>query len=124
MRLLALLLLALMLPAAQATCLFAKDTPPQGWYEWAAVLVAGDVTQVEQRGDIDVVSLAVSDTFKGPANVKTATLDVPAKLWGVCKIARPAIGDHVLGALNANNDPLLVPLSEPYAERLRATQRK
>ena len=81
---------------AQATCLFAKDTPPQGWYEWAAVLVAGDVTQVEQRGHIDVVSLAESDTFKGPANVKTATLDVPTKLWGVCKIApnQPCVAGH------------------------------
>ena len=123
MRLLA-LLLAFTAPAAQATCLFAKDTPPHGWYEWAAVLVAGDVTQVEQRGHIDVVSLAVSETFKGPANVKTATLDVPAKLWGVCKIARPAIGDHVLGALNANRDALVVPLAGAYAQRLRASQTK
>jgi hypothetical protein len=123
MRLLA-LLLALSAPAAQATCLFAKDTPPLGWYEWAAVLVSGEVTQVESRGRIDVVSLAVTETFRGPANVKTATLEVPNKLWGVCKIARPSIGDHVLGALNANSDALVVPLSEPYAERLRAARPK
>jgi hypothetical protein len=123
MRLLA-LLLALTTPAAQATCLFAKDTPPAGWYEWAAVLVAGDVTQVESRGRIDVVSLEVTETFRGPANVKTATLEVPNNLWGVCKIARPAIGEHVLGALNANSDALAVPLSDAYAERLRAARGK
>jgi len=119
MRLLA-LLLVLSAPAAHGTCLFAKDTPPHGWYEWAAVLMAGEVTQVESRGRIDIVSLAVSETFKGPANVKTATLEVPSKLWGVCKIARPAVGERVLGALNANSDALVVPLNEQYAARLRA----
>jgi hypothetical protein len=122
MRILA-LVLALLAPAAQATCLFARDTPPGGWYQWAAVLVAGKVTQVESRGRLDVVSLAVTETFKGPEHAKTATLEVPSKLWGVCKIARPAIGDHVLGALNAHNDALVVPLSAPYAERLRAVKK-
>ena len=124
MRLITLLLLTFMAPAAQATCLFARDTPPGGWYQWAAVLVAGDVTQVESRGRLDVVSLAVTETFKGPENAKTATLEVPSKLWDVCKIARPAIGEHVLGALNAHNDALVVPLSAPYAERLRTAKTK
>jgi hypothetical protein len=119
MRLIALLVVLLVVPAAHATCLFARDTKPQDWYAWAAVLVAADVTNVEARGRVDIVSLAVTEAFKGPANVKTATLEVPSKLWAACRLARPVIGEHVLGALNANNDALVVPLSEEYASRLR-----
>ena len=112
-----------MVPAAHATCLFARDTKPQDWYAWAAVLIAAEVTNVEARGRVDVVSLKVTEAFKGPANVKSATLEVPNNLWAACRLARPAIGDHVLGALNANNDALVVPLSEPYAAELRAIRK-
>jgi len=83
------------------------------------VLIAAEVTNVEARDRVDVVSLNVTEAFKGPANVKSATLEVPNNLWAACRLARPAIGDHVLGALNANNDALVVPLSEEYAVRLR-----
>jgi hypothetical protein len=120
MRLLALIVLQFTVLAAQATCMFARDAKPQDWYEWAAVLVAGDVAAVEQHGSIDVVSLHVAETYKGPAGVQTATLEIPQKLWATCRIARPAVGEHVLGALNANNDALLVPLTLDYADRLRA----
>ena len=120
MRLLALCVLQFTVLAAQATCMFARDSLPQDWYQWASVLVAGDVAAVEPRGSIDVVSLRVVETYKGPAGVQTATLDIPQKLWATCRIARPAVGEHVLGALNANNDALLVPLTAAYAERLRA----
>ena len=119
MRLVALFLVLLMVPAAHATCLFARDTKPRDWYSWAAVLIAAEVTNVEARGRVDVVSLNVTEAFKGPANVKSATLEVPNNLWAACRLARPAIGDHVLGALNANNDALVVPLSEAYAMQLR-----
>ena len=119
MRLVALSLVLLIVPAAHATCLFARDTKPQDWYAWAAVLIAADVTKVEARGRVDVVSLNVTEAFKGPANVKSATLEVPNNLWAACRLARPAIGDHVLGALNSNNDALVVPLTETYAEQLR-----
>ena len=119
MRLVALFLVLLMVPAAHATCLFARDTKPQDWYAWAAVLIAAEVTNVEARGRVDVVSLNVTETFKGPAGVKTATLEVPNNLWATCRLARPAIGDHVLGAMNANHDALMVPLTDRYAEELR-----
>ena len=112
-----------MVPTAHATCLFARDTKPQDWYAWAAVLVGAEVTNVAARGRLDVVSLNVTETFKGPEGVKTATLEVPNKLWAACRLSRPAIGDHVLGALNANNDALVVPLSETYAAELRAVRK-
>ena len=44
---------------------------------------------------------------------------VVSRLQHKAHVARPAIGDHVLGALNANNDALVVPLSEAYAIQLR-----
>ena len=122
MRLFALLVLQFTVLAAQATCMFARDAKPQDWYEWASVLVAGDVAAVEQRGTIDVVSLLVVETYKGPAGVQTATLEIPQKLWPTCRIVRPAVGERVLGALNANNDALLVPLTAAYADRLRAAK--
>src|SRR5205823_8594645 len=62
----AFILLALLSLPAHATCMFARDTKPQDWYDWAEVLVAADVTGVEQRGRMDVVSLRVVETFKGP----------------------------------------------------------
>jgi hypothetical protein len=119
-RLFALCLLQFTVLAAQATCMFARDAKPQDWYEWAAVLVAGDVAALEQRGSIDVVSLRIVEAYKGPAGVQSATLEIPHKLWATCRIARPAIGERVLGALNTNSDALLVPLTPAYAERLRA----
>ena len=122
MRLVALFLVLLMVPAAHATCLFARDTKPQDWYAWAAVLIAAEVTNVEARGRVDVVSLKVTEAFKGPAGVQTATLEIPQKLWPTCRIVRPAVGERVLGALNANNDALLVPLTATYADRLRAAK--
>jgi len=119
MRLFALFLLQFTVLTAQATCMFARDTKPQDWYEWATVLVAGDVAAVEHRGSIDIVSLRVVEAYKAPAGVQTATLEIPRKLWSTCRIARPAVGERVLGALNANSDALLVPLSADYADRLR-----
>ena len=51
-----------------------------------------------------------------------ATLEVPNNLWAVCRLERPVVGERVLGALNANNDALLVPLSDDYAAELRAVR--
>ena len=119
MRLFALFMLQFTVLAAHATCMFARDSKPQDWYEWAAVLIVGDVAAVESRGGIDVVSLRVVETYKGPGGAQSATLEIPQKLWATCRIARPAVGERVLGALNANSDALLVPLSEAYAAELR-----
>ena len=124
MRLFALLVLQFAVLTAQATCMFAREVKPQDWYEWATVLVAGDVATVESRGSIDVVSLRVVEAYKGPAGVQTATLEIPQKLWATCRIARPAVGERVLGALNANSDALLVPLTADYAEKLRLLKTK
>jgi len=117
----ALLLIACAAPAA-ATCLFAKDSKPQDWYAWANVLVAADVTAVVQTPRSDVISLRVLETFKGPVGLDTATLQVPNNLWEACRLQRPAVGARVLGALNANNDALVVPLSTGYAEQMRAAR--
>jgi hypothetical protein len=116
--------LAALIAPAQAMCLFARDAQPQDWYEWAAVLIAADVTGVEQKGRLDVVSLRVVETFKGPGGAETASLQVPNNLWEACRLERPVVGARVLGALNANSDALLVPLSAQYAERLRAVKAK
>ena len=114
-------LLALAVPAG-ATCLFARDSKPQDWYAWAQVLVAGDVTAVQQTQRTDVISLRAVETFKGPVGADILTLQVPNNLWEACKIERPAVGARVLGALNANNDGLVVPLSASYADQMRTAR--
>ena len=117
--LLALLLFSLLTASAHA-CLFARDARPQDWNDWATVLFAADVTGVEQdvQKSLDVITVRVTETFKGP-QAATATLQVPSRLWASCRLERPAVGAHVLVALNANNDTLLVPLTSAYAELLR-----
>jgi len=117
----AVVLLALAVPAG-ATCLFARDSKPQDWYAWAQVLVAGEVTAVQQTQRTDVISLRAVETFKGPVGADILTLQVPNNLWEACRIERPAIGARVLGALNANNDALVVPLSATYADQMRAAR--
>ena len=124
MRLFAFCLLQFTVLVAHAMCLFVRDAKPQDWYEWGSVLVAGDVAAVESRGGIDVVSLRVVETYKGAAGLQTATLEIPQKLWRTCRIARPVLGERVLGALNANSDALLVPLTGAYQEKLRALKAK
>jgi len=39
----------LFLNGAAHACLFARDAKPQDWYEWANVLFAADVTNIEQQ---------------------------------------------------------------------------
>jgi hypothetical protein len=121
-RALAALALLILTAPAQALCLFARDAKPTDWYDWAAVLVAADVTAVEQKGRLDVVSLRVIETFKGPVGVDTVTLQMPNNLWQACKLERPKVGERVLGALNANNDALTVPLAASYADQMRAAR--
>jgi hypothetical protein len=115
------LVLALAVPA-HATCLFARDSKPQDWYEWAAVLVAADVTAIQRNAGVDFISLRAVETFKGPAGADKMTLRVPSNLWEACRLDLPAVGERVLGALNANNDALVVPLAASYAEQLRAAR--
>jgi hypothetical protein len=113
--------LALASGSAQA-CLFATSTPPQGWFEWANALFAGDVTAVEQDGQkpVDVITVRVVETFKGPdASHGTLTVRLSNRYWTNCKVERPATGARVLVAMNANSDAMLVPLSATYAEQLR-----
>ena len=115
-------LLTLLFAGSAQACLFARDAQPKDWMEWATVLLAADVTAIEENNGMDTVKLGVSETFKGPPAAATATLQVPSRMWASCKLERPAAGAHVLVALNANNDALLVPLTSQYADRLRAAR--
>jgi hypothetical protein len=45
-------------------------------------------------------------------------------MWSSCYLERPAVGAHVLVALNPNGDTLLVPLTQSYGERLRQLRGK
>jgi hypothetical protein len=125
-RLLAVTVLQLATGWAHA-CLFATSTPPEGWYQWASGLFAGDVTKVEQerQKSVDVITVRVVEIFKGPdAAHATVTVRVPSRHWASCRLELPVVGAHVLVAMNANNDAMLVPLSASYAERLRAHRSK
>lgn len=107
---------------AHAICMFARDTAPRDWYDWAQVLVAADVESVERQSRTDFLALRVVETFKGPTGAQSVTLQVPNNLWAACRLDVPRVGDRVLGALNANNDALVVPLSSDYADQLRAVR--
>jgi hypothetical protein len=117
--------LQLALGTAQA-CRFAQDAPPAQWFEWSSALFAADVTGVELDGQksLDLISVRVTETFKGPDAAAAATLRVPSRMWSSCYLERPAVGAHVLVALNPNGDTLLVPLTPAYGERLRQLRSK
>lgn len=106
-------------------CLFATTTPPEGWYRWASILVAADVTELGKEAAKDVVTARVVETFKGPEGPEgTITVSVPSRHWASCKLEVPAVGARVLVALNPNSDAMLVPLSAKLAEDLRAHKAK
>ena len=120
-RWIAIAVLQLAAGAAQA-CLFATSTPPEGWYQWASGLFAGEVTGVTKDGEkpIDVVTVRVVETFKGPdAAHGTLTVRLSNRYWTNCRVERPAAGARVLVAMNPNSDAMLVPLSASYTEQLR-----
>ncbi len=113
-----------MLFAANAAhaCLFATTTPPDGWYRWASILVAAEVTELgkEAGKSTDVITARVVETFKGPEGPQgTITVSVPSRHWASCKLDVPQLGARVLVALNPNSDAMLVPLSAKLAEGLR-----
>jgi hypothetical protein len=106
---------------AAHACRFAQDAPPAQWHEWSSALFAADVTGVEldRQKSLDVITVRVVETFKGPEGAAAATLRVPSRMWTSCYLERPAVGAHVLVALNPNGDTLVVPLTPSYGERLR-----
>jgi hypothetical protein len=117
----AIAVLQLAASAAQA-CLFATSTKPEGWFQWASGLFAGDVTAVEKDGEkpVDVITVRVVETFKGPdAAQGTLTVHISNRYWANCRVERPAAGARVLVAMNSNSEVMLVPLSAGYAELLR-----
>ncbi len=118
-RLIAIAALQLLIGSAHA-CLFARDTKPAEWYEWSSALFSGEVTNVEQdrQKPLDIITVRVAETFKGPEGA-VATLQVPHRLWTSCRLERPAVGAHVLVALNPNGDTLVVPLTAAYIEQLK-----
>src|SRR5918996_2455589 len=84
-------------------CLFATSTPPEGWYQWASGLFAGQVTSLERDAQkaIDTITVRVVETFKGPdAALGTLTVSVPSRHWATCKLEVPAVGAQVLVAIN------------------------
>jgi hypothetical protein len=114
-------------PVWAHACLFATSTPPEGWYQWASGLFAGDVTAVEKDAQkpIDVITVRVVETFKGPDAVRgTLTVRIPSRHWATCRLEIPVAGARVLVAMNSNSDAMLVPLSASYAEQLRAYKGK
>lgn len=121
-RLIALVALQLACGWAHA-CLWATSTPPEGWFQWSAQLFGGDVTAVskDESKPVDVITVKVVETFKGPETPHggTLTVRVPSRNWAACKLELPAAGARVLVALNANSEVLLVPLSATYSEQLR-----
>jgi hypothetical protein len=117
----ALVFLLLHALAAHAyACRFAQDAQPAQWYEWSSALFSADVASVhaDSQKRLDLIDVRVVETFKGPP-ATSATLQVPSRMWHSCRLERPLAGTRVLVAMNPNNDILLVPLDERYAERLR-----
>ena len=113
--------------AALVLCLFAASTPPEGWFRWASILVAADVTDVgrEQGRAVDVVTARVVETYKGPEGPQgSITVSVPSRHWATCKVEVPSVGARVLVALNAASDAMLVPLSPALADGLREQKAK
>ena len=108
-------------------CLWATSTPPEGWYQWSAQLFGGDVTAVsrDEAKPVDVITVKVVETFKGPETPHggTLTVRVPSRNWAACKLEIPVAGARVLVAMNASSEVLLVPLSASYSEKLRALKR-
>jgi len=110
-------------PGAAHACLFATKTPPEGWYQWASGLFAGDVAAVERDKEtpVDIITVRVVETFKGPEGANaTLTVRISERHWTTCRTEKPSVGARVLVAMNANSDAMLVPLSVRFAEQLRA----
>ena len=66
-------LLALLVAIPAQACLFARSAQPKDWLDWASVLLAADVSSIEQDKGTDSVQLSVRETFKGPPAAPTAT---------------------------------------------------
>ena len=125
--LIAIAVLALATGRAHA-CLFATSTPPEGWFQWASMLYAADVTGVgrDPQKPVDIVTARVVETFKGPqaAGAGTLTVSLSTRYWTNCKVEKPAVGARVLVAMNPNSEAMLVPLSATFAEKLRSHKAK
>jgi hypothetical protein len=116
----ALVCLHLLLGTAYA-CRFAQDAPPAQWQEWSSALFAAEVAGIDldRPKSLDIISVRVLETYKGPDGAAAATLRVPSRMWSSCYLERPSVGARVLVALNSNGDTLLVPLTQGYREQLR-----
>jgi hypothetical protein len=107
-------------------CRFAQDAPPEQWHEWSTSLFSADVMglELDAQKSLDVISVRVVETFRGPEGAAAASLRVPSRMWSSCYLERPRIGARVLVALNPNGDTLVVPLTEAYRDRLRRLRGK
>ena len=116
-----LIALLLLLAGSAQACLFVRDVKPAGWFEWSSGLFAGDVIKVEHDAPkaLDILTVKIVETFKVPPG-DVATVMIPVHLRKSCGMELPGEGARVLVALNAANDSMWLPLSENYAEQLRA----
>ena len=79
----------LFLNGAAHACLFARDAKPQDWYEWANVLFAADVTNIEQQNRVDVISQRL-------ASISPSTQ--PAAFRQLVAVAMPSQQNKIHGA--------------------------
>ena len=79
----------LALASAANACRFAQDAQPEQWQAWSSLLFAADVASIEleQQKSLDVITVSVVETFKGPPGA-AATLLVPTRMWASCRLAR------------------------------------
>jgi len=127
MRCLAWLMLVLAAIPAHA-CTYARDVRPEQWHQWAAALFTGQVDTIqseqERQRPIDVITLRVLETFKGPRGASaTAMLRMPERVRVACGLALPRAGDELLVGLDAQGNAAWVPLKPAYLEALRAARK-
>ena len=122
------LLATLLIVACSAeACTYARNVQPERWLEWAKALFSAEVTKLEteREGDrvIDVITLRVVETFKGPEG-ETAVVRMPVRVRMACGLALPQLGEQLLVGLDREDNSAWVPLKESYPEALRAKAEK
>ena len=119
----ALLAAFLTMSASANACTYARNVQPERWLEWSKALFAAEVTLVEseREGDrpVDVISLRVVETFKGPPG-ESAIVRMPTRVRVNCRLELPQPGEQLLVGFDADDNTAWVPLKESYSAALRA----
>jgi hypothetical protein len=123
LQLCALLAALLTVSASANACTYARNVQPERWLEWSKALFAAEVTRVESQREadrpVDVISLRVVETFKGPPG-ESAIVRMPARVRVNCRLELPQPGEQLLVGLDADDNSAWVPLKESYSAALRA----